>query len=215
MSDTSALKTCLQCDKTIDSQVQNFLLVGKDQNPYHKSCLCCKKCEKPIDSNCANKEGKLYHLECIAPGKFPTCSLCAKVITGKHLKAGEKTFHTECYSCQFCQKIVSQDFFLIKKRPACDACWKKQAPACFVCEKPVVGKRFSAGGKYTFHPECYQCNHCQKAITQGSFVPVGHNVYHSDCFKETKVYSEIQKRKAQKNEKEAKENKEEQQAQES
>merc|ERR1712032_672002 len=157
MSDTSALKTCLQCDKTIDSQVQNFLLVGKDQNPYHKSCLCCKKCEKPIDSNCANKEGKLYHLECIAPGKFPTCSLCAKVITGKHLKAGEKTFH----------------------------------------------------------PECYQRNHCQKAITQGSFVPVGHNVYHSDCFKEIKVYSEIQKRKAQKNEKEAKENKEEQQAQES
>ena len=195
MSNISASKTCNQCDKIIDSQTQTFLLVGKDQLPYHKSCLCCMKCQKPIDSNCAKKDGKMYHPECYAPGQFDLCNLCGKAITGKHIQAGESLIHLECYSCQFCQNIVNKEFYLISNKPACNNCWEKQAPPCFVCNKRIVGKRFSANEKYTFHPECYKCNHCDSDIIRGSFIPFEHNVYHSECFKKTDFYIDINKRK--------------------
>jgi len=93
------------------------------------------------------------------------CFRCKKKITGSYVRAIGHNWHSKCFFCQECKKIINSDNFIIFK----DNPWH---PACLKC--PGCGKsvrnEFIEKNNQAWHVKCYQkkfspiCAVCKKIL---------------------------------------------------
>jgi len=99
--------TCAVCNEVIGLAD----LIETLGDKFHRYCYRC--CVGPHEMEIGNfwkHEGKMYclaHWE--ASGLVDQCYACHKMIESEYVKIGTKCFHTKCWTCRYCKKIIKED----------------------------------------------------------------------------------------------------------
>jgi len=103
------------------------------------------------------------------------CTKCSLGIFKGDMKisAMEKSFHTSCFSCIVCHKVIEGSFRAYKEQPLCMDC---DVPSdvkhdiCGICSKQITaGSKLAAMDQF-FHADCFKCIVCHTPIgLNGSF----------------------------------------------
>ncbi|KAJ7324633.1 hypothetical protein JRQ81_017653 [Phrynocephalus forsythii] len=104
------------------------------------------------------------------------CSVCAKPIMERILRATGKTYHPHCFTCVVCQRSLDGVPFTVDTggNIYCIEDFHRQfAPRCSVCKEPIMPAQ---GQEETvrivaldrdFHVQCYRCEDCGGLLSEG------------------------------------------------
>lgn len=97
------------------------------------------------------------------------CSSCGKEVTSdqERLKAGDRLFHSECFTCYACQNPITGKYFDVESRMYCE----KDYNAIFVydcakCGEKIFSNSISHDDK-VYHVSCFTCEICGKSLVEG------------------------------------------------
>jgi hypothetical protein len=123
---------------------------------FHEKCFVCVIGACDLGEGFVEKMDSLFCVQHYHEEFSPKCGGCLKPITGKHLKALEKQWHSECFTCMVCKKpFPGGAFHKHDNLPYCEEHFLDLfGTKCGFCGKPVVGKCFEALKK-VFHPDCF------------------------------------------------------------
>lgn len=99
------------------------------------------------------------------------CGRCNGPILDRKLRAINKLWHADCFSCFYCQTPLSsgQQFFAHANLPYCQQHYRELfCPRCISCKEPIDGPALAALGQ-KWHPSCFVCAHCQQPFESGVF----------------------------------------------
>uniref|UniRef100_A0A7E4VSA8 Paxillin n=1 Tax=Panagrellus redivivus TaxID=6233 RepID=A0A7E4VSA8_PANRE len=145
---------CAACSKPIIGQV--VIALGKMWHPEHYVCCHCN--DQIGHKNFFERGGKAYCEEDYHALFSPRCAYCNGPIKNRCVTALGKTFHPEHFTCADCGKQFGDDGFHEKEgRAYCrDDFFRKFAPKCHGCDKPIQNKFITALGTH-WHPACFIC----------------------------------------------------------
>uniref|UniRef100_A0A915HGR0 LIM zinc-binding domain-containing protein n=1 Tax=Romanomermis culicivorax TaxID=13658 RepID=A0A915HGR0_ROMCU len=89
------------------------------------------------------------------------CDICHKKCSGDALRANNKFYHIQCFTCKACQKQLNGiGFFIYENNYYCPEDYhSKFGNRCPVCNEFVEGEVVDCLGK-TFHQQCFKCSRC-------------------------------------------------------
>ncbi|XP_034952940.2 zyxin isoform X3 [Zootoca vivipara] len=100
------------------------------------------------------------------------CGLCHKALsrTQPAVRALDKLFHVECFTCFKCEKqLQGQQFYNVDEKPFCEECYAGTLEKCCVCKQTITDRMLRATGN-SYHPQCFTCVVCHKALEGASFI---------------------------------------------
>ncbi|KAF4796027.1 hypothetical protein TURU_086594 [Turdus rufiventris] len=104
------------------------------------------------------------------------CSVCAKPIMERILRATGKAYHPHCFTCVMCNRSLDGIPFTVDAGGnihCIEDFHKKFAPRCSVCKEPIMP---APGQEETvrivaldrdFHVQCYRCEDCGGLLSEG------------------------------------------------
>ncbi|KAK2538444.1 Lpp [Columba guinea] len=104
------------------------------------------------------------------------CSVCAKPIMERILRATGKAYHPHCFTCVMCHRSLDGIPFTVDAGGnihCIEDFHKKFAPRCSVCKEPIMP---APGQEETvrivaldrdFHVQCYRCEDCGGLLSEG------------------------------------------------
>ena len=110
------------------------------------------------------------------------CARCQQPISGEHVLALGKMWHTNHLNCSTCNKGLQGEFFDHNNNYICKECMERDF-RCSKCQQPITGEYFTGNG-LKLHPHCVTRNRCHKC---GEEIPGGETsalgkFWHSSCF---------------------------------
>ena len=116
------------------------------------------------------------------PSPSQVCCKCGKPIGAAFLKAFDRLWHEECFTCTACHHPIRDMKYARKGLDPyhADCLALDQGDICFKCLQAIVGPVTSALGK-KWHAECFTCGACKRPITEKAFTAVGDVPYHAAC----------------------------------
>jgi paxillin len=116
---------CKRCDGAI---VENF--ISALNSYWHPNCFVCTECSVPFNSSSFYEHLNMpycemhYHTQ-----RGSVCATCQQPINGRCVTAMNKKFHTDHFTCSFCQKHLNKGTFKEKnEKPFCTLCFQKLFP---------------------------------------------------------------------------------------
>uniref|UniRef100_A0A670K1E5 Zyxin n=1 Tax=Podarcis muralis TaxID=64176 RepID=A0A670K1E5_PODMU len=100
------------------------------------------------------------------------CGLCHKALsrTQPAVRALDKLFHVECFTCFKCEKqLQGQQLYNVDEKPFCEDCSAGTLEKCCVCKQTITDRMLRATGN-SYHPQCFTCVVCHKALEGASFI---------------------------------------------
>ncbi|ORX95640.1 hypothetical protein K493DRAFT_407539 [Basidiobolus meristosporus CBS 931.73] len=109
--------SCKRCEQDIHGS----WITLSDGSKYHPHCFRCEGCDLVIDDGVfISRNGKPYHEQCV---QRPKCVSCGLDIRGGYITYREQRYHTQCFKCTGCQKVIGETpFGQIKSEPYCEPC---------------------------------------------------------------------------------------------
>ncbi|KAL2301196.1 hypothetical protein Nmel_011757 [Mimus melanotis] len=118
------------------------------------------------------------HLLCMfsLQNTLEQCSVCAKPIMERILRATGKAYHPHCFTCVMCHRSLDGIPFTVDAGGnihCIEDFHKKFAPRCSVCKEPIMP---APGQEETvrivaldrdFHVQCYRCEDCGGLLSEG------------------------------------------------
>eukprot|EP00871_Galdieria_phlegrea_P003459 jgi/Galph1/4113/GphlegSOOS_G2775.1 len=100
-------------------------------------------------------------------GKY--CAACQQPLTSSYVTALGKLFHSECFRCFRCSKVLvtSGDgrFRHDNGKPYCHNCYASWvAPRCAKCLQPIL-ETVTKAMKQNWHPQCLICTQCNTPLS--------------------------------------------------
>ena len=117
----------------------------------------------------------------------PRCEGCCKPISsGKFLVYNERKYHSDCFRCGQCNKIITDNEFATHNaKPCCLGCCHDQfAPKCAQCLKAISYGDYINYDEKKYHPGCFRCNRCNKVIIDVKFPTHDSKPYCVQCHNE-------------------------------
>jgi len=110
------------------------------------------------------------------------CGKCNNAIVGQGVQAIGKTWHKECFVCDYCKQEFGNGSFILKyDRPFCKACEGRLfGNYCKKCNQPIEGQSIKAMNAL-WHPDHFQCSRCKTTLTSGAFVEKNYRPFCSAC----------------------------------
>ncbi len=160
------MNRCIKCNKIINSDEE---YIHDGENIIHIDCYTCSNCYQSLagifyyryKDPRTNEKRKLYCDSCYHR-LAPVCFHCLKIIDEISLIYGERIFHLNCFSCNYCQKSFNGTLvFPYENQVYCSKCYlkiqKHFRPAssivltlrCSICRK-----KFESGDLITKHRVC-------------------------------------------------------------
>lgn len=100
---TTITSHCTECLKPINEEESIIF----DGNSYHADCFRCNQCYQVIkDSEIHKEKGKPCCIHCYDKYFQQQCSKCWRPITGRYTTYQGKTFHSYCFFCTKCHRII-------------------------------------------------------------------------------------------------------------
>ncbi|XP_062985066.1 zyxin [Elgaria multicarinata webbii] len=100
------------------------------------------------------------------------CGLCNKALsrTQPAVRALDKLFHVECFTCFKCERqLQGQQFYNVDEKPFCEECYAGTLEKCCVCKQTITDRMLRATGN-SYHPQCFTCVVCRKPLEGASFI---------------------------------------------
>ncbi|XP_015283611.1 PREDICTED: zyxin isoform X2 [Gekko japonicus] len=108
------------------------------------------------------------------------CGLCNKALsrTQPAVRALDKLFHVECFTCFKCERqLQGQQFYNVDEKPFCEDCYAGTLEKCCVCKQTITDRMLRATGS-SYHPQCFTCVVCRKPLEGASFIVDKANLPH-------------------------------------
>lgn len=115
------------------------------------------------------------------------CFACDKVISGHFVRALNRIYHMDCFTCFDCSKPCSAKFFPVENSgsldpnsviPLCEQCYfRRQDLLCCACDGALRGSYITALGK-KYHVEHFTCSLCSTVFgSDDSYYEHEDNIY--------------------------------------
>jgi len=161
---------CRSCTKVIE---QEFVF-GINEWKYHVGCFKCEVCAKPLEQYFV-KDDKAFCLEDFLTQFGEDCAKCGTKISGAmHAVDGVAAaeglkWHTECFTCCVCAKLLEDEVFFHEGLLYCrDDLYNTFASRCKACGETIEGPCVNAMDN-VWHPQCFKCRECG-ILLEGSFM---------------------------------------------
>jgi len=162
------------CNFCYQELQQNEKLINSNGNLYHPQCFVCAQCFQPFQNGeFFEFEGRKYCRHDFQMLYAACCAKCSDFIIGRVIKALSASWHPECFTCDRCDKSVSDiGFAKIDGKPVCKECAGKlrdrsnseNKPICRKCSSRIDGDPLRFQGN-TYHPYHFNCNGCGVELT--------------------------------------------------
>jgi len=134
-------KLCGGCKKPLAGVLR--LLTALDQE-WHPECFVCSNCKNTFNDDDGKffvKNGLPVCKNC-STADAPKCAGCFKPCTENFLKALNVSWHSECFVCDTCKKVIGGSFIVRNDRPFCTS----------ICGDHASNKAKPAAAAYTPPP---------------------------------------------------------------
>jgi len=141
----------------------------------------CEMCGSPITqaakfcSSCGHSGSSPSTPTPSSSSSGPICAGCKNPITSSAVKALDKVWHKDCFSCKGCNKTLMDTSFASGEdgAPYCSKCYDNQfGVKCGRCGSAISGQYLSIAGK-EYHKECFVCENCGNQFDSGYFMKDG------------------------------------------
>nr|XP_056705700.1 lipoma-preferred partner [Euleptes europaea] len=143
---------------------------------FHVDCFSCMTCGNKLRGQPFYAVEKKAYCEPCYINTLEQCSICAKPIMERILRATGKAYHPHCFTCVMCQRSLDGIPFTVDAGGnihCIEDFHRKFAPRCSVCKEPIM----PAQGKEEtvrivaldrdFHVQCYRCEDCGGLLSEG------------------------------------------------
>lgn len=161
---------CAFCHKTVSPRE---LAVEAMKKQYHAQCFTCRTCRRQLaGQSFYQKDGRPLCEPCYQD-TLEKCGRCGAVVQDNIIRALGRAFHPACFTCVSCARRIGAESFALDGQDqvyCLDDFYRKFAPVCSVCEKPIVprdGKdafKIECMGR-SFHENCYRCEDCSVLLS--------------------------------------------------
>ncbi|NXU52554.1 LPP protein, partial [Turnix velox] len=143
---------------------------------FHVECFTCMVCNNKLRGQPFYAVEKKAYCEPCYINTLEQCSVCAKPIMEKILRATGKAYHPHCFTCVMCHRSLDGIPFTVDAGGnihCIEDFHKKFAPRCSVCKEPIMP---APGQEETvrivaldrdFHVQCYRCEDCGGLLSEG------------------------------------------------
>ncbi|NXD24810.1 LPP protein, partial [Spelaeornis formosus] len=143
---------------------------------FHVECFTCMKCKNKLRGQPFYAVEKKAYCETCYINTLEQCSVCAKPIMERILRATGKAYHPHCFTCVMCHRGLDGIPFTVDAGGnihCIEDFHKKFAPRCSVCKEPIMP---APGQEETvrivaldrdFHVQCYRCEDCGGLLSEG------------------------------------------------
>ncbi|NXQ52202.1 LPP protein, partial [Anthoscopus minutus] len=143
---------------------------------FHVECFTCKVCNNKLRGQPFYAVEKKAYCEPCYIKTLEQCSVCAKPIMERILRATGKAYHPHCFTCVMCHRSLDGIPFTVDAGGnihCIEDFHKKFAPRCSVCKEPIMP---APGQEETvrivaldrdFHVQCYRCEDCGGLLSEG------------------------------------------------
>ncbi|NXI88249.1 LPP protein, partial [Rhipidura dahli] len=143
---------------------------------FHVECFTCIKCSSKLRGQPFYAVEKKAYCEPCYISTLEQCSVCAKPIMERILRATGKAYHPHCFTCVMCHRSLDGIPFTVDAGGnihCIEDFHKKFAPRCSVCKEPIMP---APGQEETvrivaldrdFHVQCYRCEDCGGLLSEG------------------------------------------------
>jgi len=126
--------------------------------PFHPACFCCDACGRPIDKRYYSVDGSTVCHDCYVASR-EKCARCSDPILETTLKALDRSYHPNCFTCSQCPlSLDGIQFFISNDNKAiCGTCYARtDAKKCRQCRSAILEDCLvSRNGEEYFHKGCY------------------------------------------------------------
>ncbi|XP_054839471.1 lipoma-preferred partner [Eublepharis macularius] len=143
---------------------------------FHVECFTCMTCGNKLRGQPFYAVEKKAYCEPCYINTLEQCSVCAKPIMERILRATGKAYHPHCFTCVMCQRSLDGIPFTVDAAGnihCIEDFHRKFAPRCSVCKEPIMPAQ---GQEETvrivaldrdFHVQCYRCEDCGGLLSEG------------------------------------------------
>nr|XP_020669272.1 lipoma-preferred partner [Pogona vitticeps]XP_020669273.1 lipoma-preferred partner [Pogona vitticeps]XP_020669274.1 lipoma-preferred partner [Pogona vitticeps]XP_020669275.1 lipoma-preferred partner [Pogona vitticeps]XP_020669276.1 lipoma-preferred partner [Pogona vitticeps]XP_020669277.1 lipoma-preferred partner [Pogona vitticeps]XP_020669278.1 lipoma-preferred partner [Pogona vitticeps] len=143
---------------------------------FHVECFTCMTCNNKLRGQPFYAVEKKAYCEPCYINTLEQCSVCAKPIMERILRATGKAYHPHCFTCVICQRSLDGIPFTVDAGGnihCIEDFHRKFAPRCSVCKEPIMPAQ---GQEETvrivaldrdFHVQCYRCEDCGGLLSEG------------------------------------------------
>uniref|UniRef100_U3JY70 LIM domain containing preferred translocation partner in lipoma n=1 Tax=Ficedula albicollis TaxID=59894 RepID=U3JY70_FICAL len=143
---------------------------------FHVECFTCITCKSKLRGQPFYAVEKKAYCESCYINTLEQCSVCAKPIMERILRATGKAYHPHCFTCVMCHRSLDGIPFTVDAGGnihCIEDFHKKFAPRCSVCKEPIMP---APGQEETvrivaldrdFHVQCYRCEDCGGLLSEG------------------------------------------------
>ncbi|XP_042312573.1 lipoma-preferred partner [Sceloporus undulatus] len=143
---------------------------------FHVECFTCMTCNNNLRGQPFYAVEKKAYCEPCYINTLEQCSVCAKPIMERILRATGKAYHPHCFTCVICQRSLDGIPFTVDAGGnihCIEDFHRKFAPRCSVCKEPIMPAQ---GQEETvrivaldrdFHVQCYRCEDCGGLLSEG------------------------------------------------
>ncbi|KAM9231118.1 lipoma-preferred partner isoform 3-T3 [Leptosomus discolor] len=143
---------------------------------FHVECFTCMMCNNKLRGQPFYAVEKKAYCEPCYINTLEQCSVCAKPIMERILRATGKAYHPHCFTCVMCHRSLDGIPFTVDAGGnihCIEDFHKKFAPRCSVCKEPIMP---APGQEETvrivaldrdFHVQCYRCEDCGGLLSEG------------------------------------------------
>ncbi|XP_053169030.1 lipoma-preferred partner [Hemicordylus capensis] len=143
---------------------------------FHVECFTCMTCNNTLRGQPFYAVEKKAYCEPCYINTLEQCSVCAKPIMERILRATGKAYHPHCFTCVICQRSLDGIPFTVDAGGnihCIEDFHRKFAPRCSVCKEPIMPAQ---GQEETvrivaldrdFHVQCYRCEDCGGLLSEG------------------------------------------------
>ncbi|GAM26536.1 hypothetical protein SAMD00019534_097110 [Acytostelium subglobosum LB1] len=110
--------TCTCCKLEI---LRNTPKVTSKGRLFHEHCFVCSNCKSSLDSFFF-RDGKLLCDPCELDLYGLKCARCTNVILDTSIKSRDKSYHAECFICDYCTLPIEGGYFFTNNKFMCDDC---------------------------------------------------------------------------------------------
>ncbi|GCB62223.1 hypothetical protein scyTo_0007191 [Scyliorhinus torazame] len=157
---------CAFCNQLVPPNIPAVVAMKKI---FHEDCLKCRKCQSGLAGKTYYNLNDNPHCDSCYQDTMEKCRKCRKPIREQIIRAMDKAFHPECFTCVVCNRLIGSERFGVNKSNeihCLEDFQRKYAPQCCVCNMPIIPEtvkeeclNIELFGLH-FHVNCYRCEKC-------------------------------------------------------
>lgn len=141
---------------------------------YHEACFQCRSCHILLASKQYYNKAGIPLCEDCYQASLEVCWACGEVIKYQVMRALERAYHPQCFTCTTCKQQIGEQRFAqgeVGEVYCLPDYYRKYAPKCNACQQLIIPKE-DGTDSYTveclgfpYHEDCYRCEMCSIHLT--------------------------------------------------